>query len=160
MRAPKSAANLIVAYTDGACSPNPGPGGWAAVVVVDGREYELCGHEPHTTNQRMELMGAIQALRWLKTTTRVAIYSDSAYVVNCFRDRWYVRWQKNGWKNSQGKPVENRDLWETLTALAEQHEVIWHKVAGHAGVPLNERADRLATEAIRRMLASVAPPAR
>jgi len=140
----------VIVYSDGACSGNPGPGGWGAVIVDGGREREISGGEPSTTNQRMELRAVIEALRAIPGRRRVAVYSDSAYVVNCFRDRWYVRWRQNGWRNSQKRPVENRDLWEALIALAERHDVSWHKVAGHAGVPLNERADRLACAAIER----------
>ena len=108
----------------------------------------------------MELTGVLEGLRALPPGRTAAVYSDSAYVINCFRDRWYVRWRANGWKNSQKKPVENRDLWEALLAEAESRDVTWHKVPGHSGVPLNERADRLAVEAIQRMLAGVARPAR
>src|SRR6266511_6185919 len=97
-------------YTDGACSGNPGPGGWAAIVIDGGREREISGGETSTTNQRMELQAAIEGLRALEGRRRVALYSDSAYVVNCFRDKWYVRWRQNGWRNAQKKPVENRDL--------------------------------------------------
>ncbi len=138
-------------YTDGACSGNPGPGGWAAIVIDGGREREISGGETSTTNQRMELQAAIEGLRALEGRRRVALYSDSAYVVNCFRDKWYVRWRQNGWRNAQKKPVENRDLWEALIALAERHDVTWHKVTGHSGDPLNERADRLARAAIDRL---------
>ena len=142
----------IVMYTDGACSGNPGPGGWGALLIEEGRELELSGGENPTTNQRMELTAPLEGLRSLAGRRRVAIYSDSAYVINCFRDRWYERWRKNGWINSQKKPVENRDLWEPLIALAlERHDVTWHKVAGHSGDPLNDRADALARAAITRV---------
>ena len=137
-------------YTDGACSGNPGPGGWAAIVLDGTEEREISGGETATTNQRMELRAALEGLRSLDGRRRVALYSDSAYLVNCFRDKWYVRWQQNGWKNAQKKPVDNRDLWEALIALATAHDVAWHKVAGHSGDPLNERADRLARAAIER----------
>ena len=135
-------------YTDGACSGNPGPGGWAAILIDDGREIELSGGEPLTTNNRMELMGPIEGLRSLAGRRTAEIYSDSAYVVNCFRDKWYVRWRQNGWRNAQKKPVENRDLWEALLGEVERHDVTWHKVAGHSGHPLNDRADALARAAI------------
>ena len=142
----------VVMYTDGACSGNPGPGGWGVVLIEDGRETELSGGQNPTTNQRMELTAPIEGLRALGPGRgRVAIYSDSAYVVNCFRDKWYERWRKNGWLNAQKKPVENRDLWEALIALVEQHDVTWHKVAGHSGDPLNDRADALARAAIVRV---------
>ena len=143
-----SSPTPIQIYTDGACSGNPGPGGWAAILIEDGREIELSGGEPLTTNNRMELMGPIQGLRALPSSRTVDIYSDSAYVVNCFRDKWYVAWRKNGWRNSQKKPVENRDLWEALLAEAERHQVTWHKVAGHSGHELNDRADALACAAV------------
>jgi len=135
-------------YTDGACSGNPGPGGWGAILIEDGEARELSGGANPTTNQRMELTAPIEGLRALGGRRHVAIYSDSAYVINCFRDRWYERWRKNGWLNTQKKPVENRDLWEALIALVEQHDVTWHKVAGHSGDPLNDRADALARAAI------------
>ncbi|HTY79683.1 MAG TPA: ribonuclease HI [Candidatus Bathyarchaeia archaeon] len=135
-------------FTDGACSGNPGPGGWAAIVVDSGVEVELSGGEPSTTNNRMELMGPIQGLRSLPGPRTVDVFSDSAYVVNCFRDRWYEGWRKNGWRNSQKKPVENRDLWEALLAEVERHTVTWHKVAGHSGHEMNDRADALARAAI------------
>jgi ribonuclease HI len=143
--------NPVRIYTDGACSGNPGPGGWAAIVINGEHERELSGGEPSTTNQRMELMGALEGLRSLEGRRRVELYSDSAYLVNCFRDKWYERWRRNGWKNAQRKPVGNRDLWEALIALVERHEVNWHKVAGHAGDVMNERADRLARAAIQRV---------
>jgi ribonuclease HI len=135
-------------YTDGACSGNPGPGGWAAILIDNGREIELSGGEPLTTNNRMELMGPIEGLRSLEGRRAAEIFSDSAYVVNCFRDKWYVRWRQNGWRNAQKKPVENRDLWEALLAEVERHDVVWHKVAGHSGHEMNDRADALARAAI------------
>jgi ribonuclease HI len=135
-------------YTDGACSGNPGPGGWGVILIERGQERELSGGERATTNQRMELTAPLQGLRALAGRRRVDIHSDSAYVVNCFRDRWYERWRKNGWLNAQKKPVENRDLWEALIAEVERHDVTWHKVGGHSGHPLNDRADALARAAI------------
>ena len=143
-----SNSSSVQIYTDGACSGNPGPGGWAAILIDGGNEIELSGGESHTTNQRMELTGPIEGLRALTGRRAVAIHSDSAYVVNCFRDKWYLRWRANGWRNAQKKPVENRDLWEALLELVEQHDVTWHKVAGHSGHPLNDRADALARAAI------------
>ena len=143
-----SNSSSVQIYTDGACSGNPGPGGWAAILIEDGNEIELSGGESHTTNQRMELTGPIEGLRALSGRRAAAIHSDSAYVVNCFRDKWYLRWRANGWRNAQKKPVENRDLWEALLELVEQHDVTWHKVAGHSGHPLNDRADALARAAI------------
>src|SRR3972149_950503 len=131
---------VVRLYPEGACSGNPAPGGGGAIVIDDGREIELSGGESPTTNQRMELMGPIEGLRALAGRRVVAIYSDSAYVVNCFRDKWYERWRENGWRNAQKKPVENRDLWEALLAAVERHDVVWHKVAGHSGHEMNERA--------------------
>jgi len=120
-----------------------------AVILLDAaNEIELSGGESHTTNQRMELTGPIEGLRAFTGRRTVAIHSDSAYVVNCFRDKWYLRWRANGWRNAQKKPVENRDLWEALLELVERHDVTWHKVAGHSGHPLNDRADALARAAI------------
>jgi ribonuclease HI len=140
----------VIMYTDGACSGNPGPGGWGVLIIEDGRERELSGGENPTTNQRMELTAPIQGLRVLEGRRRVEIHSDSAYVINCFRDKWYERWRKNGWLNAQKKPVENRDLWEALIAQVERHDVTWHKVAGHSGHPENDRADALARSGIPR----------
>jgi ribonuclease HI len=140
----------VAMYTDGACSGNPGPGGWGAILIeADGPEREFSGSEARTTNQRMELTAPLQGLRALTGRRRVDIYSDSAYVINCFRDRWYERWRRNGWVNAQKKPVENRDLWEALIGEVERHDVTWHKVAGHSGHLLNDRADTLARCAIK-----------
>ena len=135
-------------YTDGASSGNPGPGGWAAIVIDDGREMELSGGELLTTNNRMELTGPIEGLRSLAGRRIAEIHSDSAYVVNCFRDKWYEAWRKNGWRNKQKKLIDNRDLWEALLAAVERHDVTWHKVAGHSGHDMNDRADALARAAI------------
>ena len=140
----------MVLYTDGACTGNPGPGGWAALVIDAGKERIVTGGAAQTTNQRMELMAAVGGLAAIPAGRRVRLHSDSAYIVNCFRDRWYERWERGGWKNAQKQPVANRDLWERLLAEARRHDVVWVKVAGHAGEPLNERVDRLAREAIVR----------
>ena len=138
-------------YTDGACSGNPGPGGWAAI-IQDGpderNERVGSGGERMTTNQRMELTAALEGLRAVRPGRRVRLHSDSAYVVNCFRDRWYERWEQNGWRGADKKPVTNRDLWEALLAEARRRDVEWVKVQGHAGDPLNERVDELARKAI------------
>ena len=140
----------MVLYTDGACTGNPGPGGWAALIIDAGKERIVTGGAAQTTNQRMELMAAVGGLAAIPAGRRVRLHSDSAYIVNCFRDRWYERWERTGWKNAQKQPVANRDLWERLLAEARRHDVLWVKVAGHAGEPLNERVDRLAREAIVR----------
>ena len=134
----------ITIYTDGACSGNPGPGGWGAVLIHGETIRELSGGEPATTNNRMEMLGVIRALEALKERCKVKVHSDSAYVINCFRDRWYVRWERNGWKNSKKEPVENRDLWERMIALVGAHDVEWIKVKGHSGDHWNERCDELA----------------
>jgi ribonuclease HI len=144
----------VVVYTDGACAGNPGPGGWAAIIIEGGDERAVSGAEPMTTNQRMELRGAIEGLAAIPGRRRVRLYTDSAYVMNCFRDRWYERWERSGWMNAGKQPVANRDLWERLIAETRRHEVVWNKVRGHSGDPLNERVDGLARAAI----ASVTKP--
>jgi ribonuclease HI len=138
----------VVIHTDGACSGNPGPGGWAAIIIDGERERVLTGGEPRTTNQRMELTAAVEALAAIPGRRRVRLHSDSAYLVNCFRDRWYERWERDGWTTAGRQPVANRDLWQRLLAESRRHDVRWVKVAGHAGDPLNERVDRLARGAI------------
>lgn len=135
-------------YTDGACSGNPGPGGWAAVLLYRDKRLELSGGVPATTNNRMEMTAAIQALEALKEPCRVTLYTDSAYLCNAFNQRWLDAWQRNGWRNSQKNPVENKDLWETLLALCERHAVRWCKVKGHADNVHNNRCDALARKAI------------
>jgi len=137
-------------YTDGACSGNPGPGGFAAVLQYGEHEKEISGGEAATTNQRMELQAAIAALEQLKEPCHALVHSDSAYLVNAFRQRWLDKWQQNGWQNSQKRPVENRDLWERLLSLTAKHQVEWVKVTGHADNELNNRCDRLAKAAIPR----------
>lgn len=140
----------VVIYTDGACSGNPGPGGFGAVLRYGEHEKEISGGEQNTTNQRMEMKAAIAALRQLKEPCRAVIHSDSAYLVNAFNQSWLQKWQANGWQNSKKQPVENRDLWEELLDLTAKHDVEWVKVRGHAGDRLNERCDELAREAIPR----------
>lgn len=139
---------VVEIYTDGACSGNPGPGGWAAVLIYGEKRKELSGCEPATTNNRMELTAAIRALAALTRRCEVHLYSDSAYLVNAFNEGWLDRWQANGWRNKAKDPVENQDLWQELLALAREHKVSWRKVAGHAGHQLNERCDQLAREAL------------
>ncbi|MCL6626213.1 ribonuclease HI [Alicyclobacillus shizuokensis] len=150
MKSVPSALVPVTIYTDGACSGNPGPGGWAAVLVHQDQRKEISGGERLTTNQRMELTAVCEALERLHYPCQVMLYSDSAYVVNCIRQRWYVNWRRNGWRNSKGEPVQNRDLWERLLGLLETHQVQFGKVKGHAGVVLNERCDQLARAAIPR----------
>ena len=137
-------------YTDGACSGNPGPGGWGAILSYNGIEKEISGYESQTTNNRMELTGPIKALEALKQPCEVMIYTDSAYLYNAFTQGWIKKWQSNGWKNSQKKPVENQDLWMQLLELMERHQVKWHKVKGHIDNEKNNRCDELAREAIKK----------
>ena len=141
-------ARDLILYTDGACRGNPGPGGWAAIIFEDADERVVSGAERRTTNQRMELTAAIEGLAAILGRRRVHVHSDSAYIVNCFRDGWWERWEKNGWKNAQKQAVANRDLWERLIAQTRRHDVVWHKVAGHADDELNNRVDALARGAI------------
>jgi ribonuclease HI len=134
----------VVIHTDGACSGNPGPGGWAAILSCNGREREVSGGERETTNNRMELHAVIAALETLREPCAVRLHTDSKYVVQAFNDRWIAGWQRRGWMTTSRKPVANRDLWEQLIELASAHEVEWIWVRGHANVVLNERCDRLA----------------
>ena len=143
-----SAPAPVTVYTDGACSGNPGPGGFAAIIVENGAERIITGAEPHTTNQRMELLGAIEALVSIPDRRQVHVYTDSAYVMNCFVERWWEKWERNGWLGAGKKPVTNRDLWERLIAETRRHDVVWHKVRGHSGDVMNERVDALARGAI------------
>ncbi|PYN56710.1 MAG: ribonuclease HI [Candidatus Rokuibacteriota bacterium] len=139
----------LTLYTDGACTGNPGPGGWAALILDGDAERVVSGAAAHTTNQRMELTAVAEGLAAIPGRRRVHVYSDSAYIVNCFREGWWERWEKTGWRNSQKQPVANRDLWERILRETRRHDVVWHKVRGHTGDPLNERVDALAREAIR-----------
>ncbi len=136
-------------YTDGACSGNPGPGGWAAVLLHKDHRKEIFGYEPETTNNRMELLAPIRALEALKEACTVEVYSDSSYLVNAFKQGWLESWKKNNWRKSDKKPVENQDLWKELVALTEQHRVSWHKVKGHSDNVENNRCDELATQQIK-----------
>jgi len=138
----------VTIYTDGACSGNPGPGGWGAILMAGEHRRELSGYEPHTTNNRMEITAALEALRALKSPCRVQLYSDSAYLVNAFRQNWLGNWQRNGWINSKKDPVENQDLWRELLQLVRPHQVEWLKVKGHSDNPYNNRCDELARAAI------------
>jgi len=143
----------IIIYTDGACSGNPGPGGWGAVLLYKDNKKEIYGSEKETTNQRMELTAVIEALKALKVSGwDVTVYTDSAYIVNAFEKGWISRWQKNGWKNSRKENVANRDLWEELIFLTLKNNVKLEKVKGHAGNRWNERCDELARNAIKKAL--------
>jgi len=141
----------VIIYTDGACRGNPGPGGWAAVLAYGSKKKELFGSEKETTNNRMELLAAIQALESLKRSCKVSLYTDSQYVRKGIIE-WMDNWKKRGWKTSARKPVKNQDLWINLDKALSRHEVNWHWVKGHSGVAGNERADSLANTAIDQML--------
>ena len=133
-------------FTDGACKGNPGPGGWGAVLRFKGKERELSGGEPDTTNNRMEMMAAIEGLKALTRPCHVKLWTDSKYVLDGIT-KWIHGWQRNGWRTADKKPVKNADLWQALLAAIAPHQVDWHWVKGHAGHPENERADKLACAA-------------
>ena len=133
----------VAIWTDGACSGNPGPGGWGAVLTFEGTEKDLCGGEQLTTNNRMELTAAIMALEALKRPCEIDLHTDSQYVRGGITG-WMAGWKRNGWKTSDKKPVKNVELWQRLEDAAARHQVKWHWVRGHAGDPMNERADELA----------------
>ena len=137
----------VIIHTDGACSGNPGPGGWGAILTSGTHEKELKGGEAHTTNNRMELMGAIEALEALKKPSTVELHTDSKYVHDGI-SKWIHGWKRNGWKTADKKPVKNMDLWQRLDSAIQRHDVHWRWVKGHAGHELNERADKLAVSAI------------
>ncbi len=147
--APASAesCSAVEIFCDGACSGNPGPGGYGAILRYNGREKEISGGAPHTTNNRMELSGAIEALRQLTRPCRVIVTTDSQYLVKGMTE-WIAGWQRKGWRNSKKEAVLNRDLWEELVALAGRHTVEWRWVRGHDGHAENERCDALAREAV------------
>ncbi|MBY0225147.1 MAG: ribonuclease HI [Hyphomicrobium sp.] len=140
-----SGTKRVVIYTDGACSGNPGPGGWGAVMIWGEHRKELFGGAAETTNNRMELQAVIEALGALTRAAHIDLYTDSAYVKNGITS-WIHSWKKNGWKTADKKPVKNADLWQALEAARHKHEVDWHWVKGHAGHPENERADELARQ--------------
>jgi ribonuclease HI len=146
----KALSASVEIWTDGACSGNPGPGGWGAVLVYGTTEKELSGAEPETTNNRMELMAAISALNTLKRPCHVVLHTDSQYVKGGITG-WIFGWKKNGWRTADKKPVKNIDLWQALDEAIARHEVEWRWVKGHAGEPNNERADALARAAIKAM---------
>jgi ribonuclease HI len=137
-------------YTDGACSGNPGPGGWGAILVYGNTEKEIYGCAPETTNNRMEMMAAIEALGTLKSHCNVDVYTDSTYVQKGITE-WLPGWKARGWRTADKKPVKNADLWQLLDEVAAKHRVKWHWVRGHDGHEYNERADVLAREAIKQL---------
>ena len=143
----------VTIYTDGGCSPNPGPGGWAAILTFGDHERELKGGEANTTNNRMELMAAISALETLKRPCRVDLHTDSQYLRDGIT-KYISNWKRNGWRTADKKPVKNVDLWKELESALGQHQIRWHWIRGHSGHDLNERADRLVAAAIAEMRAA------
>ena len=143
----------VVIYSDGACSGNPGPGGWGAVMISGDHVRDICGGEPATTNNRMELMAAIQALEALKKPCKVELHTDSTYVMKGISE-WIHGWKKRGWLTADKKPVKNDDLWRRLDIARGKHDVTWKWVKGHSGHPLNERADALARRGLKEALAA------
>ncbi|ADQ40833.1 Ribonuclease H [Caldicellulosiruptor acetigenus I77R1B] len=139
----------VTIYTDGACSGNPGPGGWCAILIYKGIKKVLKGFERYTTNNRMELKAVVEALKALKEPCKVVIYSDSAYIVNAVNQNWIERWQKNGWKTSENEEVKNIDLWNELLELLKIHKVTFEKVKGHADNELNNLCDQIARSMIK-----------
>lgn len=146
----KAEKSKVEIYTDGGCRPNPGTGGWAAILLSGDRVKELSGGEPNTTNNRMELLAAIEALRALKKPCLVRMHTDSQYVKNGITS-WMTKWRRNGWKAAGGGAVKNQDLWQELDSMAAKHEIHWSWVRGHTGDHYNERCDVLAGEAIERV---------
>lgn len=145
---------VVKIYTDGACSPNPGVGGWGVVLISpqhNNYRRELSGAEANSTNNRMELMAAIKGLEALKYSCTVDLYTDSTYVRNAFEKNWLDKWQKTGWKTSTKQPVANQDLWETLLNLAQHHEITWYWVKGHSNNEENNRCDELAVQARKKI---------
>lgn len=141
----------VTIYTDGACSGNPGPGGWGAILMCDGDQKEISGATKDTTNNIMEITAVLEALKLLKFKCEVEVYSDSAYVVNSFKQGWLEKWQKNNWKTASKEPVKNRELWEELYELTQKHQVEFIKVKGHSDNEFNNRCDFLATTAIKKL---------
>ena len=142
----------VTVFTDGACSGNPGPGGWGVVLIYKNNRREISGFERETTSNRMELTAAIEALSALKEPCQVDLYTDSAYLENAFNQHWVTNWQKNNWRKKDKEPVLNQDLWLRLLDLVKIHSVAWHKVKGHADNTDNNRCDQLATAAIKAAL--------
>lgn len=141
----------VIIYTDGACSGNPGPGGWGSILMIGENKKEISGGKKDTTNNVMELTAVIEALKLLKRPCKVDLYSDSAYVVNAFLQNWILGWIKNGWRNSNKEEVKNKELWQELLSLTKTHNVTFHKVKGHADNEYNNRCDELARNAIKNL---------
>jgi ribonuclease HI len=140
----------VIIYTDGACSGNPGPGGWGAILMYDDYKKEISGYSKSTTNNIMEITAVLEAVKLLKFPCNIKIYSDSAYVVNCFNQKWIYNWQKNNWKTSDKKPVKNKELWEELYNILQAHKFEFIKVKGHSDNEFNNRCDELATGEIKK----------
>jgi ribonuclease HI len=141
----------VTIYTDGACSGNPGIGGWAAILIYKGNEKVLSGSCPNTTNNRMELFAIIYALKALKERCKVSLYSDSAYVIDAINNKWLEKWRSNSWKTAAKDDVKNIDLWQDLILYSSKHDVSWHKVKGHSDNEYNNRCDKLAREEIKKL---------
>ena len=141
----------VTIYTDGACSGNPGPGGWAAVLIYGEHKKEISGGQKDTTNNIMELTAILEALKALKTECEVELYSDSAYSVNAFNQGWIYNWIKKGWKTADGKEVKNKEIWQEIFRLTKKHKVNFNKVKGHSDVELNNRCDELARAEIDKL---------
>lgn len=142
----------VIIYTDGACSGNPGPGGWGCVLMYGNRQKECSGGQDNTTNNRMEVTAAIEALKRLKEPCIVDLYTDSAYLCNAIEKRWLDNWQRNGWRTANKNAVENQDLWKELIELLQIHQVRFHKVKGHADNEFNNRCDKLARDAAQQII--------
>ena len=141
----------VIIYTDGACSGNPGPGGWGAILMYKGAKKEISGGMKNTTNNIMEITAVVEALKCLKVESDVQVYSDSAYTVNAFKQGWIYNWMKNGWKTANKEPVKNKELWQELYSLTKKHKVEFIKVKGHADNEFNNRCDEMAREAIQNL---------
>ena len=141
----------VIIYTDGACSGNPGPGGWGAILMYKGAKKEISGGMKETTNNIMEITAVVEALKCLKVESDVQVYSDSAYTVNAFKQGWIYNWMKNGWRTANKEPVKNKELWQELYALTKKHKVEFIKVKGHADNEFNNRCDEMAREAIQNL---------
>ena len=141
----------VTIYTDGACSGNPGPGGWGAILMFDEHKKEISGYSENTTNNIMEITAVLEAVKMLKYECEITIYSDSAYVVNAFNEKWIYGWLKNGWRNSSKEPVKNKELWQELYEFTKVHDVEFIKVKGHSDNEYNNRCDELARNAIQEL---------
>lgn len=141
----------VIIYTDGACSGNPGPGGWAAILIYGDNKKEISGGSPETTNNIMELTAILEGLKALKVECEVEVYSDSAYSVNAFNQGWIYNWMKKGWKTASGETVKNKEIWQELYSLTQKHKVAFNKVKGHSDDELNNRCDELARGEIEKM---------